>query len=330
MERIAWWSSFVLLMIFNYVHDSKGAILWKSTNADVIPYCINVHGIQKIMDLYCKDWSFVVNNCQNKIADDSVHDSFRFFQFDRKETIASILLQDYDQLNRNSNGIKKYSIKQKAFEDLFWEGAAGALSFYLSKERVSNETVTNLINSGLQMNPSLVHSFDKIAPTEIKTEGALKILERFTGYWYGMWEEMEVHHLWLPVRTCEKSISNDYTLVGFQSCFTGDGIGWNYIVSGKNEMVILGLVYHYDIGGILSAKNPHYAFLNANNSITWISDSHMYLETMCDKSTCINEEHYVITGGRYEKDMEELSFKEKFQAVYLRKDKSLPHFLKVP
>ena len=75
------------------------------------------------------------------------------------------------------------------------------------------------------------------------------------------------------------------------------------------------LVASFWKGGTISSKDPHYAFLNSNNCITWVSDSHIYLEAICDKNKGINEERSVITGGHYKKDTEKLSFDENFQAV---------------
>lgn len=249
---------------------------------------------------------------------------------EKKDSLSSLLLANYRALFIHSSSISDYGITEKTFEPLFWEGAARAIEFYRSNESVQEKSINKLIASDLQMNTSLGHAIKTPSPGNSSIKQVIEALDQFSGQWHGMWKRMKVHHLWLPVVKHKKSISNEDTLIGFQSCFTGDGIGWNYIVKRGNKIVILGFVYHFGMNGRITAKNPHFAYLNSNNHITWVSDDHIYLESVCRKSNCIGEEHYIITGGKYEKNPEELIFVEKFQTTYLRNDRNLPQFIDLP
>jgi hypothetical protein len=154
----------------------------------------------------------------------------------------------------------------------------------------------------------------------------LSSLDQFSGTWHGNWGKMLVHHLWLPVRRFVQSIAEGTTLISFQSCFTGDGFGWNYVLEQGNQIIILGFILHFDDNGTITSKNPHYAFLNNSNQLIWVSEDHIYYEFICDNSNCSDEKHYVISGAAYEKHTNRVKLTSGFQTVYLPRNEDLPPF----
>ena len=82
---------------------------------------------------------------------------------------------------------------------------------------------------------------------------------------------MEVRHLWLPLRKCHAGQAKGYELIGYQSCFTGDGFGWNYILRKDSDVLVLGYVYHFNANGKLAYGCPHFGFINGSGGLTWIS-----------------------------------------------------------
>ena len=207
-----------------------------------------------------------------------------------------ILLLDYMDLIRSSDKMKAYDRTAAEFSQYFEEGLLKSLAFYQAST-IRQSEINDLIKVNLYSNVSLNHPIER--PQAIKTSLplALNSLSQFSGEWHGHWEKMRVHHLWLPVRKLVQSITDEVTLMGFQSCFTGDGFGWNYIVKQGDQIVILGFVVHLNEEGTVTNKNPHYAFLNHSNRLIWIAEHHVYYEFICDNSTCPDTKHYVITGA---------------------------------
>ncbi|GMN11594.1 hypothetical protein MTsPCn9_25280 [Croceitalea sp. MTPC9] len=244
----------------------------------------------------------------------------------KPENFNDILLSDYRNLSGFSEQMKAYGICKESFKELFWKGAEKSLDFYLSTEFLKESLVNSLVEKQLWMNSGLEHPINKPNTDKTNASRASKVLNTFSGKWHGKWKAMKVHHLWLPVRKSSKELNHGFTLIGFQSCFTGDGFGWNYIVKKKNSIIVLGFVYHFDSNGQISSKNPHYAFLNSNNQLTWVSDSHIYYEFICNDSNCSNRKHYIITGAQYLQQPMGLKLISGFQAVYLSEDYKLPTF----
>ncbi|WP_343486148.1 hypothetical protein [Allomuricauda sp. d1] len=236
------------------------------------------------------------------------------------------LSADYRQLAVFSKSINSFGINEKSFEQLFWEGALESLKFYRSSEGFNQLYVNQLIETELWLNPNLGHPLKRPDKYKTSISNAFGALNQFSGEWHGKWQTMKVHHLWLPVRESNEKIEEGFALVGFQSCFTGDGFGWNYVVKENNNILVLGFVYHFDGEGSISAKNPHYAFVNPKNQLTWVSDDHIYYEFVCADYNCPHKKHYVITGAKYAKQPHKLKLVSGFQAIYLAEDFELPDF----
>jgi len=243
-----------------------------------------------------------------------------------QEGLDGLLTLDYEHLSAFSKDVRKYGITQNRFNQMFWEGVTKSYDFYQSSEYIDQKLLTNLINRNLLTNPNLVNPQANPGVAKASIAKAFASLNRFSGEWHGKWKDIRVHHFWLPIRECKESFSLGCSLVGFQSCFIGDGIGWNFVVEEKGRTVVLGFVYHFNNDGALSAKNPHYAFLNPDNQLTWVSDDHIYFEFVRNQTALTNKKQYVITGAQYEKQQKEMKLISGFQAVYLSEDQRLPVF----
>ncbi len=242
------------------------------------------------------------------------------------ENLDSFLTSDYQDLITCSKVVKEYGITQESFNQLFWEGVTKSYDFYLSPEYIDQKSLTNLIDRNLLASPKLVNPSDNPGITKTSASKAFESLNEFSGEWHGNWKDLRVHHRWLPARECKKTITESSSLIGFQSCFTGDGIGWNYVVEKRGETIVLGFVYHFNDDGNISARNPHYAFLNPDNQLTWVSGDHIYVEFVRNHSVYTNEKQYVITGAQYEKQRKEMKLISGFQAIYSSEDQRLPVF----
>jgi len=227
---------------------------------------------------------------------------------------------DYQRLWDFSNQMEVYGITENRFEEFLWEGAVQALEFYESQLEYGPKFANQNIRRHLWEHPNLRHPIPLPMESKAITPNlAFEALNRFSTNWYGKWQTQEVQHKWLPVQEFKKEMANGYTLIGFQSCFTGDGVGWNYVVQKKETTVILGFVYHFDEYGTISFQNPHYALLNMDGQLTWVSNDHMYFEFVCQDPSCGDSKHYVITGGKYEKQDNALQLVTGFQAIYARR-----------
>ena len=245
------------------------------------------------------------------------------------QALRDSLTLDFQLLNSFSEDLSAYAITRERFEVMFWEGAQSAYRFYQSPQRFRPSSVNQLLAGKFFPVGDSLHFLDHpdAIPTDLPV--ALEALEAFSGKWYGQWKTMKVRHLWLPVQQTHEPLPKGPTLVGFQSCFTGDGFGWNYVVEEQGKAVILGFVYHFQNQGELKGT-PHYAYLNTQQQLTWVSNDHIYFEFVCDHQQCSQPKHYVITGGQYEQQGKSSKLVSGFQAQYVRKNGQLPEFRELP
>ena len=242
------------------------------------------------------------------------------------KNLDDILSLDYLDLVVFSKKMEAYSKTSEEFKMAFNEGIFKSLEFYKSS-KIDQSEVNDLIEVNLSGNATFYHSIEKLRANKIDLPAAFSSLDQFSGEWHGNWEEMQVHHLWLPVRELTQSVTNDVTLMGFQSCFISDGFGWNYVVKQSERIIILGYVVHFDQDGTIRSKNPHYGFLNNNNQLTWITGDHIYHEFICNNPGCSNKKHYVISGAVYDDTLSgQLKFSKGFQTIYSSDDQDLSAF----
>ncbi|MEM8765378.1 MAG: hypothetical protein AAGD88_16275 [Bacteroidota bacterium] len=240
------------------------------------------------------------------------------------QDIQSNLSQDYQLLNAFGAIETHHGVSNEDFDKFFWKGVKESMNFY-SLHRGSRSSVQNIIKEELFAHKDLKHVLKKPRLCKTNLKRAYDALHQFSGNWHGCWAGREVHHLWLPVILTDTLVQEELTLVGFQSCYTGDGLGWNYIVENKEETLVLGYVYHFD-EDVISAENPHYAYCNTNQQLTWVSNDNVYYEFTCDNPNHPNEKQYVITGARYSVLEKELKPSAGFQAIYSSERKAIPVF----
>ncbi|MEL6195036.1 MAG: hypothetical protein AAFR66_23465 [Bacteroidota bacterium] len=236
------------------------------------------------------------------------------------------LSQDYQQLSAFSTAMGSYRTTIGDFQHLFLEGALESYQFYANRTRLAPFSVNRLISRELMPHAGLGHSIEKPKTVIPNVDFAFQALNQFSGEWHGQWRDMKVHHLWLPVRQCKIELSRGVMLIGFQSCYTGDGFGWNYVVREGEKIIVLGFVYHFNERGMITSRNPHYAFLNPQKQLTWISNNHVYYEFVCDNIHCNHGKHYVITGGQYSPKVKKAKLLTGFQAVYSSDSLAKPSF----
>ena len=234
---------------------------------------------------------------------------------------------DYIQLLDFSFPQNLYDLTESDFEELLWSGLIQAIAFYESPTDLNPAMVNTWINNSLAINSNLGHVLPKPQIINGNKHSAFKALNNFTGVWHGHWKSHKVHHNWLPVRDHNREIIKGTNLLGFQSCFTGDGVGWNYVIEKEGEIVILGFVYHFKNNGSIVSGDPHYAFLNNNNQLTWVTNNHIYYEFTCNQENCTNSKHYVITGASYEHKQMKSKLVSGFQAVYLGEEQVPPTYI---
>ena len=239
--------------------------------------------------------------------------------------LPSQLKIDYDQLSRFTDQVETYEINLLKFSSLFREGLKKAIQFYNSPEQHPDVKLKKAIKPFYLQHPT-VHAVQRQRMAHTQLGAGIAALNRFAGNWYGLWKETKVAHLWLPVRQVYQSLTDDLQLLAFQSAFTGDGVGWNYLVRYKGEVLLLGFVCHYQIDGKLVAKTPHFAFLDEQGQITWITEDHIFFETVCHQNHGLPGKHYVITGEAYEHKTKKATLVHRFQAIYLATDQALPQF----
>lgn len=242
----------------------------------------------------------------------------------------SVQLQaDYEELASYTAKMKHFQLDPITFEKRFWQGLAEATN-YFTEDVLQNPDNKRDLTRPFHLRFPMVHEVQRKSLSITQLADGIAALERFTGPWYGLWDKMKVKHLWLPVRQSRHTLQGDFQLLAFQSAFTGDGIGWNFLVRHKGKVHMLGHVYHYDIEGHLSTQTPHYAYLDQAGQITWITKDHIFFETVCHEDHGLAGKHYVITGESYDSSTNEPDATNRFQAIYLAKDHLLPQFQYFP
>ncbi|MEL7271596.1 MAG: hypothetical protein AAGL34_18625 [Bacteroidota bacterium] len=240
------------------------------------------------------------------------------------QDVQSNLSQDYQLLDGFGAIGAHHHISSEDFDKFFWKGVKESMNFY-SLHRGSRSLVQNIVKEELFPHKDLKHDLKKPRLCKTNLQRAYDALHQFSGNWHGRWAGQTVNHLWLPVVLTDTLIEEKVRLVGFQSCYTGDGLGWNYIVENKEETLMLGYVYHFD-EAVLTAENPHYAYCNTDLQLTWVSNDNIYYEFTCDDPYRPNEKQYVITGAKYSVSKKELKPSAGFQAVYSSKREATPVF----
>lgn len=246
--------------------------------------------------------------------------------YKRNKNLNNTLLFDYMDLVFYSETMRGYGLTVEEFNHFFEEGLFKSIQFYTSSAHIYQSDISNLIATNLCENSNLNHQIKKPRGTKTNLSMALNSLSQFSGEWHGNWKETRVHHLWLPVREYVQEITDEVTLMAFQSCFTGDGFGWNYVIQQNNQIVILGFVFHFNADKNITSKNPHYAFSNHNNELIWVSEDHIYYEFVCNSSNCFEDRHYVISGAAYNEQTKQLKFPYGFQTIYVPNNENLPVF----
>ena len=242
----------------------------------------------------------------------------------------SLQLQaDYEELASFTAKIKHYQLDPTTFEKRFWQGLAQATE-YFTEDVLQHPNGKRKLASPFHLRFPKIHEVQRKSLSITQLADGIAALERFAGPWYGLWEEMKVTHLWLPVRQRLHPLKGDFQLLAFQSAFTGDGIGWNFLIRHEGEVHMLGHVYHFDSKGKLSTQTPHYAYLDQAGQITWITPDHIFFETVCHEDHGLPGKHYVITGESYDQVTHTPHVTNRFQAIYLAKDHLLPQFQYFP
>ncbi len=231
------------------------------------------------------------------------------------EIIGRQLLNDYSMIYAFSPKMKKYNMNRANFEKLFREGLEKAFCFHQSENHFNQSNINQIVEEKLSYSLCLKHALKRPSINTIEIDKSVEVLNSFSGQWHGKWQSMNVRHLWLPTRKCNSKYGFEYKIIGFQTCFTGDGFGWNYLIQKDGKTIILGHVYHFDEHGILDYENPHYAFLNNQKQLTWISDTHIYYEFVCTNRNCRSDNHYVITALPYSNESA-IKFGSPHQAIY--------------
>jgi len=238
----------------------------------------------------------------------------------------SLVEKDYRKLLQHSLHQNFYGLTEDTFEELLWNGLVESIRFYESPDFIDSKQVTQWIIHKLKPNPDLNFGLPTPKTIDPCKATAFSALNNFTGIWHGNWKSERVHHHWLPVREYHKKINTESNLLGLQSCITGDGIGWNYVVEKEGNVIILGFVYHIMEDGTPVSGNPHYAFLNSNHELSWVSNNHIYYEFTGSHHHNFIGRHYIITGASYDNRSGQARLTKGFQAVYRSEERQLPKF----
>jgi len=226
------------------------------------------------------------------------------------------LAMDYQEIFEFSEQMMLYGVTQENFKTFFEKGVMESFNFHQSSHYIKQAKLNRMIEDKLIYYPDLKHPLKK--PSKMTTKGlnAADVLNTFSGEWSGKWKSIPVRHLWLPFKEINLEINELFKIIGFQTCFTGDGFGWNYLIEKGEEIIVLGHIYHFDAKGTLDYESPHYAFVNDQNQLTWVSDNHVYYEFVCQDEKCRNGRHYVITAIPYS-NSGKLKFGTPFKTIYV-------------
>lgn len=257
-----------------------------------------------------------------------------------KRVIQPLLSQDHESLQNNVRRDYMGQVSKDYFTELFYEGIERANQLfyreYFTKyaQKKYTKGVKKIIHS--YASTSEYHSIEKHL-IDKNIQGSLgvwpadSIFDVFSGEWYGTWKSEEVDHFWLRTQKLPNlSVFEEmeFSIVAFQSVYTGDGIGWNYLMEKEGMRYMLGFVVHFNEAGNIYLKRPHIGIPQLNGSIIWKTKDHMYVEFVCNKHSCdIKPEHYVITGISFISRKKNLKLIESFQAIYTRDSMMRPDWL---
>ncbi|MEO0468911.1 MAG: hypothetical protein AAF206_04760 [Bacteroidota bacterium] len=235
------------------------------------------------------------------------------------------LAADYDSLCAHSEEMSLYRVSKPIFQYLFEEGLAKAEAFC---RQFAPDADARLDALQQDLHPeTFIHPGRPAQPIVPTEADAIQALQSFSGSWYGYWRDDLVSHHWLRVQ--KPNVRHD-GLIAWQTCFTGDGFGWNYVVKMDGKICVLGYVFHFDAEGIFTKGRPHFAQLTEQGQILWFTEDHIYCEKVCQEKGCESAEHYVITGGQFSGKAKYLSINKVFQAIYLRNNQDLPLYQSMP
>ncbi len=163
-------------------------------------------------------------------------------------------------------------------------------------------------------------------------------LSRFTGRWYGLWDQMRVDHHWWPVEHHDPPVAVGRDLpriVASQYAWIGDGFGWNYIVQPRRDPachVVLGMVYHLDASDAkkIRLRRPHVGYLAGPGKLIWVTANEIFFEQTTSPKDGVAR-IYTITGFKYEiREAQLRSRGNAFQAVYTRQQDRRPPWFRFP
>lgn len=231
-------------------------------------------------------------------------------------SLSEQLAMDFQEIFEFSEKMKLYGVTQKEIEIFFQKGIMESFNFHQSSRYIKQANLNRIIEKKFTHHQALKHPLKKPSKSNYKSLKGWDVLNTFSGKWRGKWKSISVRHLWLPFKESNLIVNKLSRIIGFQTCFIGDGFGWNYLVRTKDETLILGYVYHFDNNGKLISENPHYAFINDHRQLTWVSDNHVYYEFICDDNDCFGDRHYVINAIPYTTQKGKQKFDSLYQTVY--------------
>lgn len=256
------------------------------------------------------NWLLVLTTCLLNNPFSSVNEKANTINVSKQLAI------DFQKIFEFSEKMELYNMTQQNFETYFLKGVMASYNFQQSSHYIKQSKLNRIIEKELIHYLDLKHPLKKPTKRNSKSLKSSDVLNTFSGEWSGKWKSMDVNHLWFPFKEINLEISTEFKIIGFQTCFTGDGFGWNYLIQKGKRIIILGYVYHFDENGKLIYENPHYAFANNQNQLTWVSDNHIYYEFVCEDVKCTTSKHYVITAISYT-STNGLKFGIPFQAIYI-------------
>jgi len=152
---------------------------------------------------------------------------------------------------------------------------------------------------------------------------ANKAYGRFTGKWYGRWEQRDVDHHWSRVvEPGELSFTTTHPQfqVGWQYAWIGDGYGINHCMSfqqeGETKRFLLGYTEHLESGdfGKIVAKRPHVGIFAGEGKLIWITAREVFFEQSHAGES--SDSKYSIIGFRYQTSADELAVQDGFVTEY--------------
>jgi len=258
-----------------------------------------------------------------------------------KRLINPYLRQDYTSLQRKVGSRPMDQLSKEQFISLFYKGIEKAHELfseeYYSKnarkkyekgvKKILHAHRSLLENHGIEIpliNPNIQPSLKAWSMV------GDSIFESFSGEWYGSWRAQDVNHYWLPTHNLS-FLSMDgieISVLAFQSVFTGDGIGWNYVIQKEDIKFLLGFVVHFNDLGRIYLERPHIGIPQENGAIIWKTKDHMYLEFVSSLHRYNKEEEcYIIVGISFYAHKKNLRLIEAFRAIYTRNPMLRPEWV---